>query len=97
MDNNTLTIYICLLIGLLVLITAIPAARTSSIKKKMQMLADNTLEVTPQEFFKTRNASNGDAEENISPGGIISQGYISYSTRRRICFMSARARTCLVA
>ena len=59
MDNNTLTICICLLIGLLVLIIAIPAARTSSIKKKMQMLADNTLEVTPQEFFKTRNASNG--------------------------------------
>lgn len=44
---------------LIILAFVIPIVRTINIKKKIKGLADNALEITPQEFFKIRNASNG--------------------------------------
>lgn len=51
--------FIWIYIFLLILVCIIPLFRTRNIKKKIKGLADNALEVTPQEFFKIRNASNG--------------------------------------
>lgn len=54
MDHELLMI-----IGIIFLVLLIRIIRTVSIKEKINKLADNTLEVTPQEFFKIRNSSNG--------------------------------------
>lgn len=59
--NSEAFVYVCLFffIVLSVLSIVLPIVRTISIKNKIKELANNSLEITPQNFFKIRNASNG--------------------------------------
>lgn len=48
-----------LVVLLLIACVLIRIVRTAVIKGKINKLADNALEVTPEEFFRIRNSSNG--------------------------------------
>jgi len=59
-----------------------------SIKKKIRELADNALEVTPQEFFKIRNASNGGkGKKHISTRYDFAGVYILYNHTKNMYYV----------
>lgn len=55
MDSEFTMIVVLLLIACVL----IRIVRTAVIKGKINKLADNALEVTPEEFFRIKNSSNG--------------------------------------
>lgn len=57
-ETSIVLIY-ALLLFLTVLTTLCTIVRTLNIKKKIKRLSDSVLEITPEEFFKIRNSSNG--------------------------------------
>lgn len=57
-ETSIVLIY-ALLLFLTVLTVLCTIARTLNIKKKIKGLSDSVLEITPEEFFKIRNSSNG--------------------------------------
>ncbi len=77
-----------LYIGFFILACIIPTVQTISIKKKIKKLADNTLEVTPQEFFKIRNASNGGrGKKHISTQHDFMGVYILYNHTKNMYYV----------
>lgn len=57
-ETSIVLIY-ALLLFLTVLTVLCTIAQTLNIKKKIKGLSDSVLEITPEEFFKIRNSSNG--------------------------------------
>lgn len=66
----------------------IPIVKTQTIKKKIKGLADNALEITPQEFFKIRNASNGGTgKKHISTQHDFAGVYILYNHTKNMYYV----------
>lgn len=85
MNNESI---ILLFILLIIVSCVIPIIRTSNIKKKIKGLADNALEVTPQEFFKIRNASNGGkGKKHISTQHDFAGVYILYNHAKNMYYV----------
>lgn len=80
---------IILLFALLIIVTCvIPIIRTANIKKKINNLADNVLAITPQEFFKIRNASNGGrGKKHISTQYDFAGVYILYNHTKNMYYV----------
>ena len=73
---------------LIILVLVIPIVRTINIKKKIKGLADNALEITPQEFFKIRNASNGGrGKKHISAQYDFAGVYILYNHTKNMYYV----------
>lgn len=72
-----LLLFLTVLTVLTVLCTIV---RTLNIKKKIKGLSDSVLEITPEEFFKIRNSSNGGrGRKHISTEYDFSGVYIIYN------------------
>lgn len=81
---------ILILIYALIIFLAIffPIVRTINIKKKIKKLADNVLEITPEEFFKIRNSSNGGrGRKHISTQYDFSGIYIIYNHTKNMYYI----------
>ncbi len=88
---NTQFFYIC--IGIVILVYLIRFIRTINIKTKIRKLADNTLEVTPQEFFEIRNASNGGrGKKHISTQHDFAGIYILYNHTKNMYYIEQGKR-----
>ncbi|MCM1494263.1 MAG: GIY-YIG nuclease family protein [Bacteroides sp.] len=75
-------------IGLIVIACIIPIVRTIRIKNKVRKLADNALEVTPQEFFRIRNSSNGGrGKKHISTQYDFAGVYILYNHTKNMYYV----------
>lgn len=73
---------------LIILIFTVQIIRTVTIKEKIRGLADNALEVTPQEFFKIRNASNGGrGKKHISTKHDFAGVYILYNHTKNMYYV----------
>lgn len=73
---------------LIIVICIIPIVRTINTKKKIKGLANNALEVTPQEFFKIRNASNGGrGKKHISTKHDFAGIYILYNHTKNMYYV----------
>lgn len=73
---------------LIILVCIIPVVRTISIKKKIRKLSDNALEVTPEEFFRIRNASNGGrGKKHISTQHDFAGVYILYNNTKNMYYV----------
>lgn len=73
---------------LIIVICIIPIVRTINTKKKIKRLANNALEVTPQEFFKIRNASNGGrGKKHISTKHDFAGIYILYNHTKNMYYV----------
>lgn len=73
---------------LIILSCIILAVRTISIKKKIRKLSDNALEVTPEEFFRIRNASNGGrGKKLISTQHDFAGVYILYNNTKNMYYV----------
>ena len=57
--GTSIVLIYALLLFLTVLTVLCTIVRTLNIKKKIKGLSDSVLEITPEEFFKIRNSSNG--------------------------------------
>lgn len=72
-----LLLFLTVLTVLTVLCTIV---RTLNIKKKIKGLSDSVLEITPEEFFRIRNSSNGGrGRKHISTEYDFSGVYIIYN------------------
>ncbi len=79
-------IYIYIL--LFILACVIPIVRTIRIKRKIKKLANSALEVTPKEFFKIRNASNGGrGKKHISTRRDFAGVYILYNHTKNMYYV----------
>lgn len=75
-------------IGFIFFVYLIRFLRVLSIKKKIRGLADNALEVTPQEFFKIRNSSNGGrGKKYISTRYDFAGVYILYNHTKNMYYV----------
>lgn len=73
---------------LIIVVAVIPIIRTRNVKKKIKELADNSLEITPQEFFKIRNASNGGrGRKHISTQHDFAGVYILYNHTKNMHYV----------
>lgn len=80
-------------IGLIILVFIIPIARNITIKKKIKGLADNALEVTPKEFFKIRNSSNGGrGKKYISTNYDFAGVYILFNHTKNMYYVGQSKR-----
>lgn len=83
---NSEIFYLC--IGVAILFYVLRIVRTINIKKKIKGLADNALEVTPQEFFKIRNTSNGGrGKKHISTQSDFAGVYILYNHTKNMYYV----------
>lgn len=63
------------------------------IKKKIKGLADNVLEITPEDFFRIRNSSNGGrGREHISTMYDFSGVYIIYNHIKSMYYVGLRQK-----
>lgn len=78
-----------MLIGLILIVCIlIPIVKTIIIKSKIDSLADNALEVTPQEFFRIRNSSNGGrGKKHISTKYDFAGVYILFNHTKNIYYV----------
>ena len=80
--------FIWMYVLLIILACVIPIVRTINIKNKIKDLADNVLEITPQEFFKIRNASNGGrGNKHISTQHDFEGVYILYNHTKNMYYV----------
>lgn len=85
-----MNIKILISIYVLIIFLAIlfPIVRIVNIKKKIKGLADNVLEITPEEFFKIRNSSiGGRGRKHISTEYDFSGVYIIYNHTRNMYYV----------
>lgn len=82
-------IFLWIYIILLIFFTFVfPIIRTIHIKNKIHNLADNALEVSPEEFFKIRNASNGGrGRKHISTKYDFAGVYIIYNKTKNMYYV----------
>ena len=84
MNSEILYIFVAIII----LCYVIRIIRTINIKKKIKGLANNALEVTPQEFFKIRNTSNGGrGKKHISTQSDFAGVYILYNNTKNMYYV----------
>lgn len=77
-----------LYVGIIIIACIIPIVRTIVIKNKIKRLADNVLEITPQEFFKIRNSSNGGrGKKHISTQCDFAGVYILYNHTKNMYYV----------
>lgn len=68
----------------IVIICGIKITRYAIISVKIRKLADNTMSVTPEQFFKIRNSSNGGrGNKHISTSKDFSGVYILYNHTKK--------------
>lgn len=73
---------------LIIIISIIPILHTLNIKKKIKELADNAIEVTPEEFFKIRNSSyGGRGKKHISSQYDFAGVYILYNHTKNMYYV----------
>lgn len=78
--GTSIVLIYALLLFLTVLTVLYTIVRTINIKKKIKGLSDSVLEITPEEFFKIRNSSNGGrGRKHISTEYDFSGVYIIYN------------------
>lgn len=78
--GTSIVLIYALLLFLTVLTVLCTIVRTLNIKKKIKGLSDSVLEITPEEFFKIRNSSNGGrGRKHISTEYDFSGVYIIYN------------------
>lgn len=66
----------------------LPIMRTICVKNKIRKLANNVLEVTPKEFFKIRNSSNGGrGRGHISTKHDFAGVYILYNQTKKMYYI----------
>ncbi len=89
MSFETLIVLIyALLLFLTVLTVLCTIARTLNIKKKIKGLSDSVLEITPEEFFKIRNSSNGGrGRKHISTEYDFPGVYIIYNHTQNMYYV----------
>lgn len=88
MDETTIKFTIYSLVFLCIICLIIPIVRTTIITSKIKKLADNTLEITPDDFFKIRNASNGGrGRKHISTSNDFTGVYILYNQTKRLYYV----------
>lgn len=87
-DKDITTMIIYFLIIFIIICCVIPIIRTSVVTSKIKELANNTLEVTPDEFFKIRNASNGGrGRKHISTSKDFAGVYILYNHTKKLYYV----------
>lgn len=80
--------FVWLLILIVILNLVIRIARTVIIKYKIKSLVDSALEVTPEEFFRIRNASNGGrGRKHISTRNDFAGVYILYNHTKNMYYV----------
>ena len=83
-DNPNITITFIFLIVLLLLLCVIQVTRNIIIRSRIRKLANNALSVTPEQFFKIRNASNGGrGKKHISTSKDFAGVYILYNHTKK--------------
>lgn len=71
----------------------ISIARRRYIKKRIRELADNSLEVTPYEFFKIRNTNSiGNRKKHISTQFDFAGVYILYNHTKKMYYVGQGKR-----
>lgn len=70
----------------LIVISLIPIVHKTRIKIKIKKLASDSKEITPEEFFKLRNASNG-KRGHISTNQDFSGVYILYNHTKKLYYV----------
>lgn len=66
----------------------IPIIKTVYVKDKIEKLADSTLEITPQEFFRIKNSSNGGrGRAHISTQYAFEGVYILYNHTKNMYYV----------
>ena len=90
MTNHMIFVYFYVAIFILVFI-GIPIEkkiRTLIVNGKVEKLAQNALEITPKEFFKIRNASNGGrGKKYISTAKDFAGVYILYNKSKKMYYV----------
>ena len=77
-----------LLIALIFLSLVIPIIRTIVVSAKIRKLKSNSIEVTPKEFFRIRNASNGGrGRKHISTDKEFEGIYIIYNHTKKMYYV----------
>lgn len=85
--------YIWLLISLIIIVNIIPIVRTIRIKRNIKKLANSAISVTPKEFFKIRNASNGGrGKKHISTKHDFAGVYILYNNDKKMYYVGQGKR-----
>lgn len=83
-----LGLYLVLSIGLVFANLIFCVVRTNSIKKQITDLANNALEITPEQFFKIRNSSNGGrGHKHISSQYDFAGVYILYNHDKNMYYV----------
>ena len=73
---------------LIILCLIVPIAHDINIKNKIKKLADNVLEITPEEFFRIRNSSNGVRRKgHISTYYDFAGVYILYNQTKKMYYV----------
>lgn len=73
---------------LIILSLIIPIVHNINIKNKIRKLADNVLEITPEEFFRIRNSSNGGrGKGHISTYYDFAGVYILYNHTKKMHYV----------
>lgn len=95
MTNNMIFVYFYAAIFILVFI-GIPIEkkiRTLIVNRKVEKLAQSVLEITPKEFFKIRNASNGGrGRKHISTAKDFAGVYILYNNSKKMYYVGQGKR-----
>ena len=77
-----------LLLACCLLAIFVPIIRQTGIKNKVKRLSDSSMEVTPREFFKIRNASNGGrGRKHISNKYDFAGVYILYNKTKNMYYV----------
>ena len=85
---NYFDFFIWIIVSLSIISCAIKIMRTIIIRLKIKRLANNTLAITPREFFRIRNASNGGrGRKHISTSRDFSGVYILYNHTKRMYYV----------
>lgn len=88
MNQETIIWLVILFILSAVSSLVIPIIKTVYIKDKVKGLADNTLEITPQEFFRIKNSSNGGrGRKHISTQYAFEGVYILYNHTKNMYYV----------
>lgn len=85
------------IIGIVLFIVLMDGGKKAEIDKKIEELASNTLEMTPEEFFKMRKTSFDSHHSSYAMEGRTLQEYTYCLTRQKICIMSAKENRFLIA
>jgi hypothetical protein len=79
---------IIIICAVIVLFVALPYVRVIRIKRQMKALADSVSEISPEEFFRIRNASlGGRGKKHISSRFDFPGVYILYNNTKKMYYV----------